>query len=296
MDTVVYLIRHGTTDYNTDFKYQGSHDIPLNELGLAQGALLTDYFKDIPIDAGYTSHLIRARQTLDFALGDRKDKIPVHVVPDIAEIDQGITEGRTIQEMDILFPAFSDAINHAPGSANAPRGEKVKHAYERMHKSILSFAQANPGKTIVVASHGFVIQTFLNYASGIPVEDMKDWVLDNVAVSRFTYDDDWNLHIDYIGDSKHLTDDLQVNYDWGIVDRTRHLLLYDSGKGEEEADRLRQAMEKAGRCYAQRDLAKEPLYDEEKEALLLKKNGREALEKGFPLIVTRDEVFTDFEG
>jgi len=232
MKTTVYLIRHGTTDYNTDFKYQGAHDIPLNDLGLAQGSLLTEYFKNIPIDVGYTSPLIRARQTLDFALGDKKGSVPVYVEPGIAEIDQGITEGRTIQEMNIIFPAFSDAINHAPGKADAPRGEKVIDAYERMHRSILSFAKANPGKTIAVASHGFVIQTFLNYASGIAAADMKDWVLDNVAVSRFTYDDDWNLHIDYIGDSKHLTEEYRCNYDWSVVEATQCLLLYDSSKGD----------------------------------------------------------------
>lgn len=305
MNTVVYLVRHGTTDYNTEFKYQGRDDIPLNDLGLAQGALLTDFFKDIPIDAGYTSPLIRARQTLDFALGDRKGKVPVFVEPGIAEIDQGIVEGRTIQEVNILFPAFSDAINYAPGKADAPRGEKAVDVYDRMHRSLLAMAKAHPGKTIVAASHGFAIQTFLNYATGVAAEDMKPCVPDNVAVSRFIYDDDWKLHVDYIGECSHLTEEYRCNYDWDVVERTQCLLLYDSRLANAKArlDKLKNALIKAGRGFAERDIAREPLRREEKEALLLKENGKLILGPVFengpapegedPLaacIVTRDKV------
>lgn len=30
----IFLVRHGETDYNKEFKFQGRKDIPLNEFGL----------------------------------------------------------------------------------------------------------------------------------------------------------------------------------------------------------------------------------------------------------------------
>ena len=50
--TTVYLVRHGTTDWNKALRYQGRADNPLDEEGERQGACLEDYFREIPIDLG----------------------------------------------------------------------------------------------------------------------------------------------------------------------------------------------------------------------------------------------------
>ena len=148
----------------------------------------------------------------------------------------------------------------------------------------------------------------MNYATGVSAEDMKPCVPDNVAVSRFTYDEDWNLHVDYIGECSHLTEEYRCNYDWGVVERTQCLLLYDSRLANAKArlDSLKKALIGAGRGFAQRDIAREPLRAEEKEALLLKKNGKRLLKAAFEngpapegedslaaCIVTRDKVMED---
>ena len=59
----LYLIRHGETDSNKSFRFQGQTDIELNEKGLAQAELLAEHFKNIRLDAVYSSSLTRARQT-----------------------------------------------------------------------------------------------------------------------------------------------------------------------------------------------------------------------------------------
>ena len=49
MPTTVYLVRHGTTDYNVACRWQGVIDAPLNALGEKQGALLTEAIVCHPI-------------------------------------------------------------------------------------------------------------------------------------------------------------------------------------------------------------------------------------------------------
>ncbi len=61
--TVLYLIRHGQTDWNMSTRFQGQADIPLNETGHKQGAELGRYFARRTIDRIYTSDLQRAQET-----------------------------------------------------------------------------------------------------------------------------------------------------------------------------------------------------------------------------------------
>ena len=42
--TVLYLVRHGETDWNREQRLQGTRDVPLNETGVAQAHELADYF------------------------------------------------------------------------------------------------------------------------------------------------------------------------------------------------------------------------------------------------------------
>ena len=67
-------------------------------------------------------------------------------------------------------------LNEDRGHAVAPGGESLEQVYHRMRDAILRIAREHPGEKIVAASHGTAIQTFLNYASGIPWEKMKHFL------------------------------------------------------------------------------------------------------------------------
>jgi Spx/MgsR family transcriptional regulator len=225
--TTLYLVRHGTTEYNEEMRLQGRSDIPLNDLGKAQGKLLTEYFKDIPIDIGVTGPLSRARQTLDYILGDRKDQIPVIVEPGITEIYGGDAEGRRFSEINVFFPKLLDAMKNDPSHFTPPHGESGPEVYRRVTQAVMKILRAHPGKTIAMASHGFAIDTFLNYAEGHPEDQMISRILDNVAVSKFTYDPETDtLKTDYIGDSHHLSDEYRQNYDWEALSKPLPLFVY----------------------------------------------------------------------
>lgn len=213
-NTIIYLVRHGTTAWNQQLRYQGRADNPLDEAGERQGALLQGYFAGIRVDLGVTSPLQRARKTLEYALSSQKQPVPVLTDPDVTEMDFGLADGLTKEEIRDRFPEFHRkyVLNEDRGHAAAPGGESLVQVYERMRDGVLRIARAHPGETIVIASHGTAIQTFLNYASGIPALQMRHFLLYNVSVSCVEITPDGSALIRFIGDKHHVPEDLQFCY------------------------------------------------------------------------------------
>lgn len=254
--TTLYLVRHGTTDLNAAMCYQGRVDVPLNDLGLAQGRCLTEYFRDIAIDKGVVSPLIRARQTMDALLAE-KPEVPVTVEPDIIELDGGEIEERPFREINVIWPGFLDAFTTHPGTYRMPGGESGADVYHRVIPAIQRIARENQGKTVVVVSHGFAISTWINYMQGIPAEEMKEATMDNVAVSKFTFDADFVPTTDFIGDSRHLPAAMRQNFDWDELAIPRPVFLcYTRCSTCKKAEKF---LEAHGVAVQKREIAEERL-------------------------------------
>jgi uncharacterized phosphatase len=61
--TLLYLVRHGETDWNRARRIQGATDIPLNDLGRAQAAEAGDLLSRRSFDRVVASPLSRAAET-----------------------------------------------------------------------------------------------------------------------------------------------------------------------------------------------------------------------------------------
>ena len=213
-NTRFYLVRHGTTAWNQQLRYQGRADNPLDEAGERQGSLLRQYFEDIPVDLGVTSPLCRAVKTLEYALSSQKKSVPVIVEPDLTELDFGKADGLTKEEISEQFPIFYRmyCLDRDRGHSHAPGGESLVQVYNRMRDAILKIASQHPGETVLISSHGTAIQTFLNFSYGIPAEDMKRINLYNVSVSCVEISPDGKPEVIFVGDKHHVPEDLQFCY------------------------------------------------------------------------------------
>ena len=89
----IYLVRHGETEWNRLGRAQGRTDIPINDEGRRQAALLGQRLADTPFAAAYASDSVRASETATIILQGRP--VPLHATPELREVSLGRWEGLT---------------------------------------------------------------------------------------------------------------------------------------------------------------------------------------------------------
>ena len=60
---MIYIVRHGQTDWNLEGRTQGHSDIPLNQTGINQANIIKEKLKNIKFDKVFSSPLKRAYET-----------------------------------------------------------------------------------------------------------------------------------------------------------------------------------------------------------------------------------------
>lgn len=68
---MLYIMRHGRTDWNVLHKLQGRTDIPLNDEGIKMAEAAALKYKDVHFDICYCSPLKRAKKTAEILLVGR---------------------------------------------------------------------------------------------------------------------------------------------------------------------------------------------------------------------------------
>jgi probable phosphoglycerate mutase len=66
---MIYLVRHGETDWNLFRRCNSSTDTYLNQTGIAQAETLANKLKGISFDTCFCSPLTRARQFCEIIYG-----------------------------------------------------------------------------------------------------------------------------------------------------------------------------------------------------------------------------------
>jgi broad specificity phosphatase PhoE len=148
--TTLLLARHGETDWNSERRWQGHADQPLNERGREQARVLGAELSSRPIEAIYSSDLLRARETAEIvaaALG-----LEVRVDPGLREVDVGSWSGLAHGEIEASDP---DGFRRwQAGGKGWERGESYEEMGARVVAAVLELAAAHPGETLLVVTHG----------------------------------------------------------------------------------------------------------------------------------------------
>jgi probable phosphoglycerate mutase len=162
---ILYLARHGETDWNAAGRWQGQSDIPLNDRGRAQAGTLGEALRDKGVTAIVSSDLSRARETATIAgavvgLGLAYDD------PGLRERTFGVFEGLTREQCEMLHPeawfAWVERQKPPPGGeAREVLAARVTAAMGRASELAVA-----PGSAVLVVTHGGAMRAADGVATG----------------------------------------------------------------------------------------------------------------------------------
>ena len=160
-DRLIYLVRHGETDWNVEERCAGQTDIPLNANGRKQAQRISRYFHSRPLAHLIGSDLERTRDTAA-GVGLSHD---LTYQEDLRwrEIHYGILEGTRNRDWPELFPDLSNHWSYASFSQAPPGGESREALIARTSTALEELRQKQPSGPIALFTHGGVIKALLTY-------------------------------------------------------------------------------------------------------------------------------------
>ncbi len=172
---MIYLIRHGETDWNKQKRRQGRRDIPLNGDGRAQMQHCGQSLKGLSPDAIVASPLGRAVESAEIiadALGfDRAD---IRREDGLIERDFGDVDGMTAAELK--------AYRARGGEEHQ---EPLYIVRERMMRTLLFYARKSGKNHVIMLSHSAAIKSVFVRLYGKPELQRKP--TKNAGVSIIEY-------------------------------------------------------------------------------------------------------------
>lgn len=165
----LYLIRHGETNWNLEWKLQGRTNIPLNKNGRKVAELTRDALKAVHFDVAFTSPLDRARETAEILMEGRD--IEIINEERIIEICFGKYEGAKKNGSDENIEYFFKSPEKyvAPGEG----AESIEQLYAREADFLQDLFQNEKyqDSTILISTHGAALSGLLGVIKGHTVAE-----------------------------------------------------------------------------------------------------------------------------
>ena len=201
----ILLARHGETQWNVEGRSQGQgFDIPLSPAGQAQARQLGARLSGQVIHRAVASPLLRARQTAEWALGDRAGLLTFD--DRLMEISHGRWEGRLAEEIRAEFPDSHRAWRETPDQVTLPGGESLLDVEARAWPAFQEACRGLAAEEVVlILTHDAVNRVLLCRILGLPLA--RVWAFRQAATCLNLVEgpDLDHLQVVRINDSSHLT-------------------------------------------------------------------------------------------
>ena len=183
--TDLIFIRHGETDWNRQQRFQGQIDVPLNATGQLQAQRLAAALAGERFDVLVSSDLQRARATaMPLERLHARQALPQ---PALREQSFGVLEGLDVPSIKVRHPQlWAQWLRHDADYA-LPDGESTRQFHARVMAAVRELADAHAGKTLLLVTHGGVLDMLWRSVHGLPLHGPRDCAIPNTGINRLRW-------------------------------------------------------------------------------------------------------------
>lgn len=208
MSTRILLIRHGQTEWNSGSIFQGHLDSNLTAKGVAQAEAIGQRLAGMKTAALYSSDLGRARHTASLIA-----KFTNHAPAEDARFRErslGVFEGLTREQAIQQFPQEYRHYTSGDPDYVVPGGESARGRFELGLSAFTELARKHAGHSVIVVSHGGLIQGMFRHVTGIGFQEARRFSLYNCAYNSFIAQEQDEWLLETWGDISHLQERIAV--------------------------------------------------------------------------------------
>jgi broad specificity phosphatase PhoE len=170
---MIYLVRHGQTEFNQEKRFQGRLDSPLTVAGMAQAHAVGRGLRALVAQGGgwiiETSPQGRALHTAQIIRDEAGIAADLVIDDRLREVSLGSWDGLCRDEIELKWPGAMLASSRQSWAKRCPDGETVQQAIDRCTAWLAS--QREDRKCIVV-SHGITGSLIRGIYAGVSVGEM----------------------------------------------------------------------------------------------------------------------------
>lgn len=163
----ICVARHGETDWNIAGILQGWFDVPLNDRGRRQAYELVAGFAGAGFSVVYSSSLCRSLETAEIIARALRLE-PPRRHEGLKERNFGAIQGVPKAELAELNPVLLQQILKRNPAISFEQGETMDEFAERVLAAIIEIAEANPGRRVLVITHGWVMDVITRHIARLP--------------------------------------------------------------------------------------------------------------------------------
>ena len=181
---MLFIMRHGKTDWNAAHKLQGRTDVPLSDEGRRMAEEAGEVCRDVPFDICFTSPLGRARETAELVLRGRE--IPIVEDARLREMSFGVCEG--VENSFLLPDCPINVLFKTPEKYTVPveDGESLDELFRRTGAFLddTALPLLAEGKDILIVGHGAANCALVCRIKGLPLKDFWSAGIENCKLMR----------------------------------------------------------------------------------------------------------------